>query len=370
MLERESFGSGWQVTLRAKGVARFLLVAFMCVWLCGWAAGEFFAGGVFIAGLRDLLAPGLDIPWLPHMKNAAPANPWPVLAFLGFWLTFWTIGGLAAVTQLGRALFGADIVRWDHDGIEVVERAGPFAWSRRLAWADAHEVFPQNRGRLVAHTRRGLVTIASMGSGEERAELAKWLAAAWRDARGGEAESRETSEQPPMGWVVETAEDGRPMLASDLRPRRLIAALVAVLALSLAAGAVSQALSARGPVSWVGASMFALLALLAAAGAAWLALGRVELRPAPGQLRRVKRFLGNEWTRELSPARLQLERARDSDGDDRWTLVARGPNDKFSLASDLYVPGGARHMGLWLAARMAVELEGLPEGESEQRRAG
>lgn len=370
MLERESFGDGWQVSLRASGAARFVVVAFLSVWLCGWAAGEYFAGGTLLAGLRELFAPGLDVPWLPRMTNRAPASPWPVLAFLGVWVAFWTAGGLFAMHEVLRALVGVDHLRWDREGVELVRRAGPFVSRRRLAWAAMEEPLAQRGSRIVARTRRGVATLAALGSDEERRRLADWLAAAWREARGAEAEVFAAREQPPSGWVAGLAEDGRPFLAADARPRRVGALVLGLVTLGLAAAGISIGGAAGGLAAWTGAAVFGALALLALAGTAWLALGRVELRPAERSLRRVRRVLGREWTREIQAARLRLESSRDSDGDERWRLVASGSGGELELASDLHAPGVARHMGLWLAARMHVELEGLPGGGSGERRAG
>jgi len=64
MLEREPSGSGWQVTLRARGVSRFFLAAFLGAWLCGWAAGEYFALGLLGAALRSALGPGFSAAFL------------------------------------------------------------------------------------------------------------------------------------------------------------------------------------------------------------------------------------------------------------------------------------------------------------------
>lgn len=370
MLERESFGTGWQASLRPRGAGRIVAAGFLGVWLCGWAAGEYFAGGTLLAALRQLLAPDLELAWLPRMRGSVPANPWPVVAFLAVWLTIWTIGGIAAMTEVARVLAGVDEVRWDHEGIEVVRRAGPFASRRRLAWAEVRGGFSRRRGRLVAHTRRGPATIAALGTAGERDELAALLASAWREARGGEAESRPAFEQAPEGWTVATAEDGRPMLVTDPRARRIGALVLALFALFLGMAGAAVAGSAGGALPWVGAAVFGVLSLACVAGSAWLAFGRVELRPFPGQLRRVRRAFGREWTRELSPARLRLEHGRDSDGDERWNLVALGPDGRQSLATGLNAPGPARHLGLWLAARMQVELENGSEHDEERRRAG
>lgn len=370
MLERESFGSGWQVTLRPRGAGRFVVAAFLGFWLCGWAVGEAFAAGTLIAGLRQLLAPDLDVAWLPRMTNLPPANAWPVLAFLAVWLTFWTIGGVFALAEVLRAFVGADVVRWDHEGVEIARHVGPFVSRRRLRWEEMRAPVARRRGRLVAETRRGVAPLAALGGDEERAQLAAWLAQAWREARGGEREANESRERAPRGWRLETGEDGRPLLVSDPHARRAGAFVVGLFAGLIGLVAALVGGTAAGLASWAGAALLGTLALLAAAGAAWLALGRDELRPAHGSLRRVRRFLGRDQVREFAPARLRLERGRDSDGDERWTLVVSGPDGSLELASDLHAPGAARHLGAWLAARMDVTLEGLPEEAEEARRAG
>lgn len=370
MLERESFGTGWQVTLRPRGAGRFVIVLFLGFWLCGWAAGEWFAGGTLLAGLRELLAPELELPWLPRMANRAPANAWPVLAFLAFWLTFWTIGGLAAMAEVLRALVGSDVVRWDHEGVEFVRRAGPFVSRRRLRWSEMREPISRRRGRLVADTRRGVAPLAALGTDEERVQLGNWLAQAWREARGGANEAHESRESAPRGWRIEPGDDGRPMLVSDPSARRAGAMIVSFFAALLGAVAAGVGATAAGAASWAGAAVLGTVALAAASGAAYLALGRDELRPGRGMLRRVRRFLGREWVREFAPARLRLEQGRDSDGDERWALVVTGPDGRMELGSDLHAPGTARHLGVWLAARMDVTLEGLPVEPGEDRRAG
>lgn len=367
-MERESDGSGWRVTLRVTGAARFLVVGFLSFWLCGWAVGELFAGGTFLAGLRDLVAPDLELPWLPHMKNRAPSNPWPILGFLAVWLTGWTVGGAAAAWQALRALAGVDDVRWDHEGLEVVQRAGPFASRRREAWSNVSELLVRRRAQLVAQTRRGLWLVTGMGTHEDRQELGAALVSAWREARGPDHERRESAGKTPEGWAEAMAEDGRTMLVSDPRPRRVGAWIGGLVAAGLVAAAVAVAANASGAGAWTAVVVLSLFASAAAPAAAWLAFGRVELRPSHGALRRVRRFLGREWAVDFAPARLQLESARDSDGDERWSLVVRGSSVRATLAHDLHVPGAARHMGLWLSHRMDVPLEGQPDLDEDALR--
>lgn len=362
MIEHESHGSGWQVTLRARGIARFPIAAFHAFWLCGWAVGEYFAGMTLLAGLREVLLPGADVPWLPRMTNATPSNPAPILAFLLVWLTGWTVGGVFAFHTMLRTLLGVDRVRWDHDGLEVVQYAGPFSTRRREPWGELADVSLKQRGRIQAETRKGLWIVTGLGSDEERRDLGGTLSAAWRAAGGASPGRRPHSEQAPAGWMVAHADDGRPMLRCRTGPRRIGGALLGAVALALAIAAASIALGAASLGPWIATAVLSVLALAVASAGAWLLFGQEELRPSHRALRRVRRFLGREWTTDLTEVRLALESSRDSDGDERWDLVAHGATGRLALASDLHVPGAARHMGLWLAERMGVELGGLPEG--------
>jgi hypothetical protein len=76
-IEAERQGAGFLLkfnTTRSMHVVRWVIVAFLTFWLCGWAVGEGFAiWALFFSG-----------------------TPWPVKLFLLFWLTLWTFGGLAA----------------------------------------------------------------------------------------------------------------------------------------------------------------------------------------------------------------------------------------------------------------------------------
>ncbi len=369
MIERESDGGGWRVTFRAQGAARFLVAGFLGFWLCGWAMGEAFALGALLSGLREWLAPGLELSWLPQ-KLRMHGTPWPVLVFLSLWLTGWTVGGCFALYQFLRMLVGVDRVRWDHEGLEVVQCAGPFGSRRREAWADVAELLVRPPARIVAQTRKGLWVLTSGGSLEDRRELGAMLVAALREARGTDGEAQASAESAPTGWKEAFGDDGRTALVSDPGPRIAGAFVAGLIAAGLGTAALAVVSHAREAGAWVGATILTLFALALASAAAWLALGRVELRPSHGSLRRVKRFLGREWTTEFAPALLLLQSETDSDGDERWSLVVSGPDGKATLATDLHVPGAARQMGLWLTRRTDVPLEGQPEAGEDARRAG
>src|SRR5262252_838226 len=108
MLTPEPSDSGTQVTLRVSGILRFLPAAFLAVWLCGWAAGEWFALRLFASLLRTLLDASFLGAWIPPLGGKMPEGPMLpfFIGFLLFWLTLWTIGGVGAFHQLLASLFG------------------------------------------------------------------------------------------------------------------------------------------------------------------------------------------------------------------------------------------------------------------------
>lgn len=370
LLERESDGTGWSVTLRPEGVARFFVVAFLSLWLCGWIVGEGFAGLTLLSGLRDLLAPRLEIPGLRHMSGRMPANPWPVLAFLAVWLVFWTMGGLFAFWTVLRMWVGHDVVAWDHDGVRVRECVGPFGRARALAWGEASLIAVQARGRIVVHARRGLWPVTGGGSADDRRVLGEWLTSAWRDSRGAESEAGTAVREAPHGWVVTRGDDGRERLERDRRGARPGAVLFGLFAVAIGGFGFAVAWNGRGDGAGIviAATICALLAFAFAALASWLATGSETLQAGEGRLVRERRWMGRSWRRELTTPTLRMVRERDSDGDDRWTLVASdsGPGSPVTLASELHAPGSARALGLWLASRLGVTLE-MPESPEDPR---
>ena len=140
MVERESIGDSWQVRLTPTSGQRTLRIAaaaFLSVWLCGWAMGEYFAGGELLGLLAHRYAPGADLSWLPHARAATSGNATVAMIFLGLWVTAWTIGGCAAIAALVSVLFGVPVLRWNASSVEVGIEVGPFSRRQRLTWDQA-----------------------------------------------------------------------------------------------------------------------------------------------------------------------------------------------------------------------------------------
>jgi len=146
MLEREGTEDGWQVEFRPEGAAWMVLLlpaAFLGLWLCGWAVGEYVVGGLFLRGLRDAYAPGMALDVLPRFavvfsRVQATLARGPAaygLVFFGVWLAFWTFGGLSAMSMLLSLVAGRYHLRWNASGAQWVTSVGPFTRRRALTWS-------------------------------------------------------------------------------------------------------------------------------------------------------------------------------------------------------------------------------------------
>src|SRR5262245_39794330 len=118
---------GYLVRLRPHGFGRYFTAAFLTVWLCGWAAGEAFALWFLGNGIAALITGE------PPQGSPVPLQAGVALgigAFLLFWLTFWTIGGIAAGSEWLRLLWGEDRILANGPSIRVTHARGPFRSSK------------------------------------------------------------------------------------------------------------------------------------------------------------------------------------------------------------------------------------------------
>lgn len=149
MIEREGTGDGWQVRFvptTGQRLVRMGAAAFLCLWLCGWAMGEYFAGGTLAGMLAARYAPGVNFDWLPHARFPATGAATPAMLFLCVWVTAWTIGGCFAIGSLLSLLFGVQVLRWGGSGVELATQVGPFSTRRRLTWDQAEALVSGTAG--------------------------------------------------------------------------------------------------------------------------------------------------------------------------------------------------------------------------------
>ena len=123
--------SGSSTSLRPSGIGRYVTAAFLSVWLVGWVMGEAFAItmlGAMFGSIAGVFSEGLPA-WSADLATSGGAAF--VLLFLLFWLTLWTVGGIAALTHLMRSLAGEDVIGLKESGFEVVRRAVPSGGATR-----------------------------------------------------------------------------------------------------------------------------------------------------------------------------------------------------------------------------------------------
>lgn len=368
MVQREVVAGAWQVRLPIRGTGRWVAAAFLSAWLCAWAVGEVFIGGTLIAGFRDLVAPGFMSSWLPAMRQVDNVAPRFALLFMGMWLSFWTVGGALAMRELARMLFGEDIVRWDADGFESVQRGGPFVRVRRIAFDALRDLSIGQRGTLVADTTTGRVPVLVAGSTEERRELQQILVEAWNLSGGMTRQREREAEDAPMGWQVAMDENGSAMLVSDVRQRRTIAGVLVAIS-SMPAIAVATLMGDASGIAWLAVAGFSVLTLAGLGAAAWVATSRVELRPRQNGLTWRSSGFGRQWMVDYHPASLEVERSVDADGDERYRLVVRSGALSRELGAALQSPSSALHLGRWLARHMSAPIQGLEVESQTQRQA-
>lgn len=104
---------------RPQGPGHFFVAAFLAFWLCGWLAGEVVAFSLLWTFLSTFPATG--------------QGALPVALFLLVWVSFWSVGGAAALHQLLRAIWSEDRLSVAVDGtLERQVQLGPFRHRRAL----------------------------------------------------------------------------------------------------------------------------------------------------------------------------------------------------------------------------------------------
>jgi hypothetical protein len=350
---------GYEIRLRRRGIGRYVGAAFLAIWLCGWAAGEAFALGLLVWG---------GIAWITGEPPGAGREPLELAsaaalgAFLLIWLAFWTLGGIAAATELLRELWGEDRLVARSDGLLVEWRAGPFRRRREIPRAEIVDVAQlRRRGRIVVETPRERIDACRLGSEIERRQAVVEL----RRELGLGAAAKAFSASLPDEWAeIATPEDCSALVPSPAT-RRLqirVAALVALLACIVTAAFFH---GAAADSSWLAAALLGAAASTAlGAWVGWLAWIRNEWRIEAGSLV-LQRRLGNRVTERFRATRLALTWREDSDGDDWYELEARadgvGRTQRRRIVHSLNDDATPRRLGMWLAQRAGIPLDDRTE---------
>ena len=333
------------VTLRARGVGRFFMAAFLGVWLAMWVVGE----AVGIGLLATVLLGGLAHKSVRQWPGDVPPEAFGVvLVFLLLWVTFWTFGGLTAIVHFLRSLAGADHVRMLADGFELTQRAGPFRRVRTLQRAELRRIRVRGHDKaLVADTVAATRLISDLGTVAEREELCASL----RDHLGI-APSVDAAAAPP-GWEIARDDSGGLRMMRPQRGRRMSALIMWAIAAIVAVAWISTERSAASGAGSIGA--LAVMAVLML-GAAWLTWAREEWIVGPGRLVYQLRF--GPWLKErrFERARLDIIYTTDSDGDALYRLVVRDGARKRTIESAAHDDVAVADCARWLQAVTGFEL--------------
>ena len=84
-----------------------------------------------------------------------------VFLFLTIWLTLWTIGGIAAVTELLRSLAGEDLVSVESPGVVLARRAGPFRRVRTFERSQIRRIRLRHHDKAVVLDTASITTITT-----------------------------------------------------------------------------------------------------------------------------------------------------------------------------------------------------------------
>lgn len=339
--------------LRATHWSRYLDAIFLLVWLVFWVVGEVLALAlvvILIAGAASaaLGRPPLLASWVPPTDGSVTV----FLCFLLIWLTLWTVGGLAAGTNLLRRLSGEDTIDVSANGINLTWRGGPIRRRREIPRASIRRIRIQSKGdAVVADTDAGTIVISDLGDAEERRSLQAWLVSQLGLSGEDHLQLRERGMQP-LERDVDT-QGTEIIVTRPTRRIRIMQAWVMLLVAALMSLGWIDALGRGFMKATTGESLAAVATLLVAASSLWFKTSRTEWALRPGRLfvrRRVAHWTLRE--REFkSSSTIEVEYSQDSDGDDRYKLVVKDSSQRRVLDSALHDQHELLALGEWLSAQ-------------------
>ena len=345
-----SFIDGASASLRPGGIGRYFGAVFLLVWLCGWALGEVFALGFLILLVGSVAGSVLGASWpIPGGDWIAGGAAGFVFLFLLIWLTLWTFGGIAAITELLRSLAGEDLVSVQSSGVELARRAGPF---RRVRTFERSRI---RRVRLRAHdkavvmdTASGTELITRYGTTEDRRALVDWLRSRLSLP---EEDTRVDPRAAPPGWTLRLEGGTIHLTRTDAQSRRTASFIMWAIVLFM--GLIWFGSSATAPR---GSAVAAALTMLVTVGAAWVTWSRHEWRVRHGELTAHTSLLAWQRERPFRSGRLEVVRSTDSDNDDHYTLNVIDSHGKRKITSEMNDHAETVDLASWLSARTGFPL--------------
>ena len=243
------------------------------------------------------------------------------------WLLLWTVGGVSALRELVRLLWGSTLVIVAPDRVIVEHRAGPFRSHKEVPRESVQSVRVlrlRHRGTVIVESASGRIDVARTSNLAD----AERLVAELRRELGLDDPDRAAVVTLPPGWAECLTAEGGVAVAPDPTVRARQARVLGVSTLIVASVTF---LSARqwlqGPVGLHEpgllslAIVFGTVALGFLAGTVWLARGRNEWRVDRGRIVLQRRF-GDDVSERFVATALELTLTNDSDGDEFFTLKA------------------------------------------------
>lgn len=346
-VEVRSLPDGEEIVLRPTGLLRYLPAAFLAFWLCGWAVGEIVAlvillgpaGAPFLEAVREVLPFGVGRIPLP-----SGSLPLPVLAFLALWLAFWTWGGVSAAWELLRLLSGSDRYVLRPGNFTYRRDAGPFGTTREFRAGSVEAIVDRRRKSQLVAMVTGKEVALSAGVPPE---VGPWLAGRLRAALGllgpGEAAAFAATTDPaapsaalvppvPSEWQATPRPEGGVLLTAPPGKSRKTAGCALLVAVFVTAGAgalVAAAAARRGRIDGIVglATAAGLVAIAIDAFCLWAAFACDAWVLTRGRVERVRRFGPWRRRRVVRNGTLVVTHSTDDDGDDWFTLEARGDGE-------------------------------------------
>jgi len=345
-----SFITGSSASLRPSGIGRYFSAVFLAAWLTGWLIGELVALSFLVFLVRSVAGSVAGSAWpIPGGEWIAGGAAGFVFLFLLIWLALWTVGGVAAITELLRSLAGEDLVLVQSSGVELARRAGPFRRVRMFERARIRRVRLRRHDKaVVMDTPSGTELVTKFGTADDRRAVVEWLRSRLSLP---EHDTRVDPTAPPPGWTMTTEGGTTHLTRTDPQTRRtgslIMWAIVAFMGL-IWYGA-SATVSAGSAIAMV-------LTLVVTFGAAWVTWSRREWRVRSGELTAHTTFLTWQRERSFQSARLEVALWTDSDSDNRYTLDVIDSQGKRTIASEINDEAGTVDLGRWLSARTGFPL--------------
>lgn len=217
---------GTQISIKAQGGARFLGAGFLGIWLCGWLIGE-------VVALSFLFVIGWYLLTGEHLMEKVQLPQGPALyaigGFLLLWGTLWTLGGIAALREFARLLWGREKVLLTPDRVRVVHRAFPYSTQNEASVGDMQGFSQGGRKRkgLYLELRKGSLHLTRLGTEQEKLELERLIRSRYTSIFGTPStpRHRNDNQDKPEGrllrdWILEPLPEGSKAVMLDPAVRR------------------------------------------------------------------------------------------------------------------------------------------------------